>query len=82
VDFVRAGNYRPFVSPTYTAYIEDAKGARIEALRARAVPPAREASGTIIEVGVNGPRVACAAGESVFLVKAEVDKAPLGASDL
>src|SRR5918996_720288 len=69
VDFVRAGNYRPFVSPTYTAYVEDAEGARIEVLRAKAGPPAHAASGTVVELGGDGPRVACGAGESVVLMK-------------
>jgi methionyl-tRNA formyltransferase len=81
VDFVRAGNYRPFSSPTYTAYVEDADGARIEVLRATAGLPARETPGTIIEVQADGPRVACGAGESVFLAKSETDGVPLAPSD-
>jgi methionyl-tRNA formyltransferase len=81
VDFVRAGNYRPFVSPTYTAYVEDAAGARIEVLRAKAGPPAGAAPGTVVEVGEDGPRVACGAGASVVLVRSEVDRVPLAQHD-
>ena len=81
VDFVRAGNYRPFASPTYTAYVEDADDARIEVLRAAARSPASETPGTVVEVGVEGPRVACGAGESVVLVKAEAQRTPLLTSD-
>jgi methionyl-tRNA formyltransferase len=81
VDFVRAGNYRPFRSPTYTAYVEDAAGARIEVLRAKAGAPVREPPGTVVDVGGDGPRVACGAGESVLLVKVEADKVPLGARE-
>jgi methionyl-tRNA formyltransferase len=81
VDFVRAGNYRPCVSPTYTAYVEDADGAWIEILRATAGPPAAEPPGTVVEVGIDGPRVACGVAESVVLVKAEADRVRLGTSD-
>jgi methionyl-tRNA formyltransferase len=81
VDFVRAGNYRPFVSPTYTAYVEDAEGARIEVFRAKAGPPARAAPGALLEVGGDGPRIACGTGESVFLVKAEAEKVALAPAD-
>jgi len=81
VDFVRAGNYRPFESPTYTAYVEVAEGARIEVLRAKAGACAREAPGTVVEMGADGPRVACGAGESVFLAKAEADRVPLTTAD-
>jgi methionyl-tRNA formyltransferase len=80
VDFVRAGNYRPFRSPTYTAYLE-AAGQRIEILRARAGTPASAPCGTVVELGDDGPRVACGAGGSVVLARAEADRAPLRAAD-
>jgi polyketide synthase 12 len=80
VDFVRAGNYRPFRSPTYTAYVE-AAGQRIEILRARVGAPAAVLCGTVLDLGEGGPRVACGAGGSVVLARAEADRAPLRAAD-
>ena len=49
VDFVRAGNYRPFASPTYTAYVEVA-GARIEILEGAG----RGAGGSALRHGGRG----------------------------
>jgi methionyl-tRNA formyltransferase len=80
VDFVRAGNYRPFPSPTYTARVEVA-GVRIEILKANVAAPAAAPPGTVLEVGEGGPRVACGENGSVVLARAEADKAPLGAAD-
>jgi methionyl-tRNA formyltransferase len=80
VDFVRAGNYRPFRSPTYTAYVED-PGARIEILKACAAAPAAASPGTVVEVGEGGPRVACGEGGSVVLARAETDRVALSAAD-
>jgi methionyl-tRNA formyltransferase len=80
VDFVRAGNYRPFASPTYTAYLE-AAGRRIEVLQAQAGAPAAAACGTVVELGEGGPRVACGEGGSVVLARAEAAGARLGLAD-
>ena len=72
VDFVRAGNYRPFRSPTYTACLEEG-GRRVEVLKAAVGPSAAAPCGTAVEVGADGPRVACGEGGSVVLVRAEAD---------
>ena len=80
VDFVRAGNYRPFRSPTYTAYVEDT-GVRIEILKAWAAAPAAASPGSVVEVGEGGPRVACGEGGSVVLARAERDRVALSAAD-
>jgi methionyl-tRNA formyltransferase len=80
VDFVRAGNYRPFRSPTYTAWIENA-GARIQILKAHAGAPVAAPCGTVVEVSADGPRVACGDGGSVVLARAEADRVALGAAD-
>jgi methionyl-tRNA formyltransferase len=80
VDFVRAGNYRPFRSPTYTAQVE-AAGAPIEILKAYVAAPAAAPPGTVVEVGEGGPRVACGEGGSVVLARAEANNLALGATD-
>jgi methionyl-tRNA formyltransferase len=80
VDFVRAGNYRPFSSPTYTACL-DAAGQRVEVLRARVGTPAAASCGTVVELSEGGPRVACGEAGSVVLARAEADRAPLCAAD-
>ena len=79
VDFVRAGNYRPFTSPTYTAYIEKA-GVRLEILKAHLGAPAAAPCGTVVELCPDGPRVACGEG-SVVLARAEADQVAFGAAD-
>jgi methionyl-tRNA formyltransferase len=76
VDFVRAGNYRPFTSPTYTAWMEMA-GVRIEVLKAEVAAPAAAPPGTVLEVGEDGPRVACGQRGSVVLTRAEADRVAL-----
>jgi len=81
VDFVRAGNYRPFMSPTYTAYVEDAAGAQIEILRADVGGPVSQPPGTVVDVEDCGPRIACGTRSSVILVKAEANMTALGAAD-
>jgi methionyl-tRNA formyltransferase len=80
VDFVRAGNYRPFQSPTYTAYLE-AAGKRIEILRAQPGAAAAAPCGTVVDLGEAGPRVACGVGGSVVLTRAEADGVRLGHVD-
>jgi methionyl-tRNA formyltransferase len=78
VDFVRAGNYRPFRSPTYTAWVETA-GARIEVLRAEVAAPVAAPCGAVVQIGERGPQVACGEGGSVVLTRAEMDGATVGA---
>jgi methionyl-tRNA formyltransferase len=80
VDFVRAGNYRPFRSPTYTAHIDEG-GVRIEVLKAEVAAAATAPAGTVIEIGAAGPRVACGEGGSVVLARAEADGTALGAAE-
>jgi methionyl-tRNA formyltransferase len=81
VDFVRAGNYRPFTSPTYTAYVEDAAGAHIEILKAEIGSATSQAPGSVVEVEERGPRIACGTGSSVILLKAEANRTGLIAGD-
>lgn len=80
VDFVRAGNYRPFRSPTYTAYVEGA-GVRIEVLNAYVGGPAAAPCGSVVELCEDGPRVACGEAGSVVLARAEADRVAFGAGD-
>lgn len=62
VDFVRAGNYAPLTSPTYTATIGLPDGP-VQVLKAR-IEPASEmcAPGTVVAVDAGGLTVRCANG--------------------
>lgn len=72
-DFVRAGNYEPFASPTYTATLDVTGGTPLEILRAEAVgttalptaPPGR-----VVDIGDEGPLVVCGDGRAVRLSRA------------
>ena len=68
VDFIRAGNYYPFSSPTYTAHINDFGTPRVQVLRA-AVAGASGAAGRLIEMSPCGPVIGCGGG-GVVLEKA------------
>jgi methionyl-tRNA formyltransferase len=75
VDFVRAGNYEPFASPTYTAEAGELRGEPLRILRAAAAPGSPSAMpGTVIEIGADGPVVACGEG-AVTLTRARSGRA-------
>ena len=62
VDFIRAGNYEPFTSPTYVARLDPAAGFDIEVLRASIEPASAGDPGTIIDVSAAGPLIVCGDG--------------------
>ena len=67
--FVRAGNYAPFVSPTYTAHLDPLPGVVIEVLKVTpAAAPGKAAPGSVFVNDTDKPPlVACGAGEAVRL---------------
>lgn len=69
VDFVRAGNYEPFTSPTYVARLDSVPGFNIEVLRATREPASGGEAGTIVDVSAAGPLIVCGDGAAVRIVK-------------
>jgi methionyl-tRNA formyltransferase len=70
VDFVRAGNYEPFASPTYVARLDEVEGITIKVLRAVKEEGSIARHGTILEVSAAGPLVACGDGEAIRIARA------------
>ncbi|MBX9775272.1 MAG: LLM class flavin-dependent oxidoreductase [Xanthobacteraceae bacterium] len=69
VDFVRAGNYEPFISPSYTARLDTVPGFDIEVLRAVPEAAAGGNPGAILDISERGLLVACGNG-AIRIVKA------------
>jgi methionyl-tRNA formyltransferase len=71
INYIRAGNYEPFTSPTYVARLDRMTGFDIEVLRAAAAegttcaPP-----GTVVDTAPAGPLIACGDGTTIRIVKA------------
>jgi len=80
VDFVRAGNYHPFLSPSYTATLDDSKDSPL-ILSAQEAEASDEPAGQVIELTNMGPRIACGMNESVILDKAIDESGPLNIED-
>lgn len=80
-DFVRAGNYTPLRSPSYTARLHCFGAPPVELLRAEPGSETAHSPGTLIEIGESGPRVACGQGHSVTLTRATRDGKALGPAD-
>jgi methionyl-tRNA formyltransferase len=70
VDFIRAGNYEPFASPTYVARFDHRPGFDIKLLRAAVDEASAAPPGTVVDVAASGPRIACGDGGTIRIVKA------------
>ena len=70
VDFIRAGNYEPFTSPTYVALLDAVAGFDIEVLRATREATSGGDPGTIINISDRGPLVVCGDGNAIRIIKA------------
>ncbi len=70
VDFIRAGNYEPFVSPTYVARLDRIGGFDIKLLRAAKEGASTALPGTVVDVSAAGPLIACGDGVTIRIVKA------------
>ena len=67
VNFIRAGNYKPFISPTYTATLDG----DIMIFSAEIDKPSSKKVGELIELTDLGPRISCGNNESVKITSAE-----------
>jgi methionyl-tRNA formyltransferase len=70
VNFVRAGNYEPFASPSYVARLDSVGDFEIELLRAVPEPGSNAHPGTILEISDSGPLIMCGSGTAVRIVRA------------
>jgi methionyl-tRNA formyltransferase len=70
IDFIRAGNYEPFASPTYTARLDRIAGFDVELLRAAQEGASTAPPGTVVDVSAAGPLIACGDGSAIRIVKA------------
>lgn len=70
VDFVRAGNYEPFRSPTYVAVLETPSGATVEVLRAELAGATDRHPGALVVLGEGGAVLACGDGQAVRITRA------------
>jgi methionyl-tRNA formyltransferase len=70
INFIRAGNYEPFVSPTYVARLDRIAGFDVEVLRATEEGASTADPGMILDVSATGPRIACRGGATIRIVKA------------
>jgi methionyl-tRNA formyltransferase len=69
VDFIRAGNYEPFASPTYVARLDTVADFDIEVLRATREPPSGGDPGTLIDISARGPAIACGGGGAIRITR-------------
>jgi methionyl-tRNA formyltransferase len=70
INFIRAGNYEPFVSPTYVARLDRIAGFDVEVLRAAEEGASTADPGMILDVSAAGPLIACGNGATIRVVKA------------
>src|SRR5262249_39162267 len=69
IDFVRAGNYEPFTSPTYVARLDLLTDFDIQVLRATREPASGGDPGTVIDISAAGPLIVCGDGTAIRIVK-------------
>ncbi len=70
IDFIRAGNYEPFASPSYVARLDAVASFDIEVLRATQEQASDAAPGTVIEISPTGPLIACGRAAAIRIIKA------------
>jgi methionyl-tRNA formyltransferase len=70
IDFVRAGNYEPFRSPTYVAALDPTADFAVEVLHARIEGRSGQSPGSIVDVAEIGLLVACGDGRTVRVTRA------------
>ena len=70
INFVRAGNYEPFTSPTYVARLDLVADFDIEVLRATREPTSSgDHPGTVIDTSAAGPLIVCGDGTAIRIGK-------------
>jgi UDP-4-amino-4-deoxy-L-arabinose formyltransferase/UDP-glucuronic acid dehydrogenase (UDP-4-keto-hexauronic acid decarboxylating) len=71
IDFIRAGNYEPFTSPTYVAHLDKVADCTVEVFRAtRETTSAAAPPGTVIDISAAGPLIVCGDGAAIRIFKA------------
>ena len=80
IDFIRAGNYHPLKSPTYTAFFDSKPFGRIEVLRAEQAEPTANSAGILEVLDGDHPCVSCSDG-SVKLIYARHQSGVMGRDD-
>jgi methionyl-tRNA formyltransferase len=73
MDFIRAGNYEPFRSPTFVPGIEMPSGVTVEVLRAESAGTTDRCPGSFVAVQEPGPVVACGDGQALCITRARDD---------
>jgi UDP-4-amino-4-deoxy-L-arabinose formyltransferase/UDP-glucuronic acid dehydrogenase (UDP-4-keto-hexauronic acid decarboxylating) len=81
VDFVRAGNYYPLASPTYTASITKFGLPPLHVLRASELSWCGGKPGELIRIEQTGPVIGCGRGGAVVLERVLREKQTLAAQD-
>lgn len=71
IDFIRAGNFSPRPSPSYTATLDIVAGMRIEVLRAQVIDRTGGAPGQWLDLAASGPVISCGDGLAVCLTQAQ-----------
>jgi methionyl-tRNA formyltransferase len=74
INFVRAGNYDPWESPTYIAHFDTAAGERVQVLRAAAASQTGGPPGSLLELARQGPIIACGGRTAVQILYARIGK--------
>src|SRR6187200_599745 len=67
-DFVRAGNYEPFRSPSYVAAMQT-PGGEVEVLRTAPVGRTDAAPGAVAALDEAGPAMACGDGQALRVTR-------------
>lgn len=70
VDFIRAGNHEPFVSPTYVPRLDKIAGFDVKPLRAAKEGTSTALPGTVVDLAAAGPLIASGDGATIRIVKA------------
>lgn len=70
VDFIRAGNYEPFASPTYVARLDPVAGSDIDVLHALREGPTAAPPGMLVDISDVGPAIACGDGVAIRIDRA------------
>jgi methionyl-tRNA formyltransferase len=81
IDFIRAGNYEPFTSPSYVARLDAVAGFDIEVLRATQEQASDAAPGTVIAISPTGPLIACGHATAIRIIKARRDRHVMSLND-
>ena len=83
IDFIRAGNYVPFASPTYTAELDQTGHWHIMVLRARLSDrtPVDQPRGHIIDLTPDGPEIICGDGKAIVINRAQAAQTKVSLDD-